>query len=318
MSTPEPGTCLKQDAYRILQIIENIRANPLEKKKYDKIFDLVKPKVYHVLDTVIREDSLGVPLRIYYPNKKSMRETYPIVFYIHGGAFMYGDIEKYDLLAKKISLATKSIVSSVEYRLAPDHPFPAAIDDSYCALEWVANHAEDLGGSKNGICVMGSSAGGNIATVLTLKSREKGYPNIACQVLYYPCTTFEETEFPSRLFFLCDSTRSYMLTEEVLRKCRTAYLGPNSDIHDPFLSPLAAKLDSELPPALIFTAQCDPLRDEAKLYARELAKAGVEVNYTEYEGSIHGFLSFYMVLDEGKKSLRESRDFIHDHADLQK
>ena len=138
LATSEPGTCLHVDAYRLLKIIDKVRNNPLEKEKNKKIFDAIEPRVHCVKDTLIKKDSLCVPLRIYYPSKKCMKEARPIIFYIHGGAFVYGNIEQYDMLAKKIARSSRSIVTSVDYRLAPDHPFPCAIEDSYCALEWVA------------------------------------------------------------------------------------------------------------------------------------------------------------------------------------
>ncbi len=316
LRTAEPGTCLHPDAYRVLKAIEKIEGNPFENKRNRRVINLVEPRVYKVIDTIVRSDSLIVPLRIYYPDKKSTSEVYPIIFYIHGGAFMYGNIEQYDMLAKKICRTTKAIVSSVEYRLAPAHPYPAAINDSYCALNWVAENAERIGGHEEGVYVMGSSAGGNIATVLTLKSRDFKGPKIAGQILFYPPTTFLETEFPSRLNFFRDSLRSYMLTEELCRKCKKNYLGTYTNYSDPYISPAEAALSSDLPSALIFTAQCDPLRDDGRIYAELLMAAGVDVSYIESKGMIHGYLSFYLILKEARRSLLKCREYIHTHSEL--
>lgn len=314
--TAEPGTCLRLDAYRMLKIIEQVRENPLDNRKGKRFFDAIEPRVHCIKDTLIKKDSLCVPLRIYYPRRQCLSEVHPIIFYVHGGAFVYGSIEKYDMLARKIARSTNCIVTSVDYRLAPEHPFPCAIEDSHCALRWVVSNARELGGKEDAVCVMGSSAGGNIATVLTLKSKDIGYPGIACQVLYYPPTTFLQTEFPSRIYFLRDSLRSYFLTEELMMECRKKYLGNNKNIADRYLSPLEAKLGPDLPPALIITAQCDPLRDEGRLYAEKLQEAGTYVEYKEYPGQIHGFLSFYMLLNDGKKSLKQTREFIYRQIDL--
>lgn len=315
LATAEPGTCFHPDAYRMLQTIQRLRKNPNLFENNKKLFTRFSPRVHCVKDTVVREDSLAVPLRIYYPHKTCMKEPYPLIFFIHGGAFMYGCIDDYDMLAKKIARSTRSIVTSVEYRLAPDHPFPAAIDDSYCALKWVADNLEEIGGRDDALFVMGSSAGGNIATVLTLLSQNRDGPDITGQILYYPPTTFLETEFPSRMLFLKDTARYYFLTEELLKKCKTCYMGDFCDERDCRLSPLEAELSPELPDALIFTAQCDPLRDEGNLYAEKLRESGIEVVNIEYEGMIHGFLSFYMMLNPGRESLKVTQSFVHSYLD---
>lgn len=313
LSTAEEGTCFHPDAYRLLRTIQKIRDNPILFENNKQLFTLFEPRVHCVKDTVIRKENLTVPLRIYYPDKECQTEAYPVIFYIHGGAFMYGSVADYDMLAKKIARATRSIVTSVEYRLAPDHPFPAAIDDSYCALQWVSDHMEELGGIEDGLFIMGSSAGANIATVLCLLSHEREKPKLSGQILYYPVTTFCDISFPSRTLFLKDTTRYYFLTDSLVRKCKNCYMGTFTDDRDPRLSPLGAELHPDLPAALIFTAQCDPLRDEGNLYAQKLRENGIEVQNIEYKGMIHGFLSFYMVLNDGKKSLKVSRDFVHDH-----
>ena len=132
-----------------------------------------------------------------------------------------------------------------------------------------------------------------------------------CQILYYPPTTFEEKVFPSRRYFLLDTTRTYLLSEEFVRKSKESYIPPEISVSNPYVSPLKANLEKKLPPVLIMNAQIDPLRDDGRLYAEKLEKAGQNVTYIEYPGILHGFFNFYMIFDEGVESMKKAKDFTY-------
>ena len=241
-----------------------------------------------------------------------MRTPTPIVLYIHGGGFIAGNLDEYDMTVRKLAKMTGAMYVSAGYRLASEHPYPAAVNDTYAAWKWLLANVSVLNGDPARMYIMGSSAGGNLATVVTLKCRDEGTRMPDGQMLFYPPTTFREIEFPSRSYFTSDDEKSYLLTEEFIRRSKTAYMGTYKNETDPYLSPLDASLDNTLPPALIQTAQCDPLRDEAKLYAEKLRRNGVYTRYIEYEGMIHGFLSFWMFFPEGRQSMREVRQFMQE------
>jgi acetyl esterase len=313
-ATPEPGTYLDPNAYRILMALDRVKGKDMDSDIPLRLINLVEPHMYKVIDTIVCYVEYDVPVRLYYPNRQTYEAPSPVILYVHGGGFIKGSVEAYDMAVKKLARKTNSIIVSVDYRLAPEHPFPAALNDSYAVLEWLYEHKKEIGGSEGRICVMGDSAGGNLATVLALKCRDEGKDYIACQVLYYPTTTFVETEYPSRLYFLRDSARSYLLSEDFVRRAKEDYLGGFGNEKHPYLSPLEANLDGELPPALIMTAECDPLRDEGRHYAELLHDMGHEVIYLEFEGMIHGFFNFYMFFEESRESMDLVKSFISQHA----
>ena len=276
------------------------------------MIDIIEPAVNKVIDTRVSHDSYDVPIRIYYPYKKTVQNPAQAIFYIHGGGFMYGSIEEYDMAVKKLARITEKIIIAVDYRLAPAHPFPAALEDVDAVLKWIVSNRKCLGIAGDKIILMGDSAGANLATVLALKARDENRDCILAQILFYPPTTFVEREFPSRVHFLLEDERSYMLSEEFVRTSKESYL-PDSVTEDfKYVSPFEADLSGDLPPVLMVTAQVDPLRDDGKFYAEKLEKAGQEVTYVEYEGMIHGFLNFYMVLPQGKEAMKLVRDYLSD------
>lgn len=311
-ATAEPGTCLHPRAFRFLKALERVETNPYNNEFTKRLINLMEPNVFKEVDTLVAHSEYDVPIRIYYPTRASAEKPTPVIIFIHGGAFMYGSIEEYDMAVKKIARITNKIIISIDYRLAPEHPFPAALNDVTAVMDWVLKNMENIGGDGGKITLMGDSAGANLATALALKSRDDNRDDILCQILYYPPTTFVENEFPSRLYFLRDERRTYLLTEELLRKTKESYLPDTIQEINPYASPLLADLNGELPPALIFTAEIDPLRDDGRRYANRLKAAGQEVTYIEYEGIIHGFLNFYMVFPEAKKSMKLVRDFVKD------
>ncbi len=317
LATPEPGTCMDPMAYRLLVKLNEIMDQPEEERPNERLIRLFEPSVKKTIDTTIQKNGLHIPMRVYYPDRKSLREKRPIIVFIHGGGFISGSIDDYDLVVKKLARKTDAIIVSVGYRLAPDYPFPAGFNDAYTAFLWVSEHAGEIGGDESAICIMGDSAGGNLATAVALRAEREEGPPIACQVLYYPSVTFVDESFPSREYFARQEMEegvSFVLTEELLYRIKNAYMGEMHDETHPYLSPLEAPLDQPLPPALIFTAQCDPLRDEGREYATRLSESGTSTRHVEYDGMIHGFLSFYMILKEGREAMNLTSEYIDSHT----
>jgi acetyl esterase len=205
--------------------------------------------------------------------------------FFHGGGFVIGDIETHDDQARLLCRDVGMVVVSVDYRLAPEHPFPAGFEDCLAATRWVGEHVDALGGDPDRIVVGGDSAGANFAATVALAARETG-PKLAAQLLIYPGVDFvHEAEYPSRE----ENAEGYLLTAEDMLWFRENYLPEGTDLSDPRASPIRAADLSGAPPAVIGTAEFDPLRDEGEAYAKALADAGVEVRLQRYDGMIHGF-----------------------------
>jgi acetyl esterase len=225
-----------------------------------------------------------IPIRIYAPDAPAPR---PALVYFHGGGWVVCDLDTHDVVCTAIARRSGAVVVAVDYRLAPEHKFPAAVIDSYAATAWVASNAEKLGIDPKRISVGGDSAGGNLAAVVSLKSRDEDGPAIALQVMVYPVTDLSSFDTPSYREF----GENHYLTKSEMEWFRGHYLRSMEDARDPHASPLLALDLSELPPALIITAECDPLRDEGQAYAKRLEYDGVPVTYTCYAGMIHPFFS---------------------------
>ena len=313
-ATPEPGTYLKPSAYAILEIINDITDDPESfEKPVDWVYKIFTPNQKKTLDTTIVFRELRVPIRIYYPTKESLNGDQPVTLFIHGGGFSYGSVEEYDMMAGKLAKITGTILVSVEYRLAPEYPFPAALNDCYSLLGWVRENAFEIGGDTSRICLMGDSAGGNLAAALTLRFRDEKMPQPACQVLIYPWVTFVDILYYSRIYFGLCADKTYVIDDAFLRQVRSDYMGDLADERNPYLSPLEATLTPDLPPALVITAECDPLRDGGRAYARKLESAGVDVVHMEYSGMIHGFMNFHMFISDAVDAMKQIRDYL-DHV----
>jgi acetyl esterase len=236
----------------------------------------------------VRELSIPGPAgalraRLYRP--RSGERSLPGVVYFHGGGFIYGDIDTHDVVCRGIAQGTPCAVVSVDYRLAPENKFPAAVEDAFAATAWVAANCTALGIDPARLAVAGDSAGGNLAAVTALTARDRGAPALAMQVLVYPTTDLAaESESVSRF------GEGYLLTRESMRWVKRSYLRDERDAADWRASPLRARDLSGLPAAYIVTAGFDPLRDEGRAYAERLAQAGVSVTHESLEGQVHGFL----------------------------
>ena len=225
-----------------------------------------------------------IPIRVYTPDAPAPR---PALVYFHGGGWVVCDLDTHDVVCTAIAHRAGAVVIAVDYRLAPEHKFPAAVTDSYAATAWVASNVTKLGIDPKRISVGGDSAGGNLAAVVSLKSRDEDGPAIALQVMVYPATDLSSFDTPSYQEF----GENHYLTKSEMEWFRQHYLRSMEDARDPHASPLLASDLSRLPPVLIITAECDPLRDEGEAYAKRLANDGVAVTYTCYPGMIHPFFS---------------------------
>jgi acetyl esterase len=238
-----------------------------------------------------------VPVRIYTP---SGRGPFGILVYFHGGGWVIGNIETHDGLCRDLTNQAGVVTVSVDYRLAPEHKFPAGPEDCYAVTKWVGANAALLNGDAARIAVGGDSAGGNLSAVVTLMARERGGPKIAYQALIYPATD-AANDTPSQKEFGKDG---YILSKADMEWFYGHYLKAG-DAANPLASPARAKDFHGLPPALILTAAYDPLRDEGEAYGEALRKAGVPVKISRYEGVCHGFVSMAAAIDAGKKAVAE-------------
>ena len=265
---------------------------PLEEYRaaMDTIPPCIPPEVAKVEDMAVPGKAGDIPIRVYWP-EESM--NLPITVFYHGGGFVVGNIDTYDNMARLLAKKSSTMVVSVGYRLAPESTFPAAVEDAYAALEWISGNAGRIGGNPDRIAVAGDSAGGNLAAVISLMARDQERPDIDYQVLIYPATDLSRTETESYRNF----SKGFFLTKEEMEWFRSLYLPDEEDWRNPYASPLLAEDHGNLPPALVITAQFDPLRDEGEAYAELLREDGVPVKSIRYEGTIDGFLTLDVNLD---------------------
>jgi len=253
-------------------------------------------EVARVMDGTLPGPSGAMRTRTYVPDGAP---PMPGVVYFHGGGWVRGSIETHDVLCRALANDAGCVVISIDYRMAPEHTFPAAIDDCFAATRWVVEHAAELGIDARHLAVAGDSAGGNLAAAVTHLARAAGGPSLAFQALLYPVTDFDlDTSSYVR------NAEGYMLTREAMRFYWGLYLD-GADGSDVRASPLRASDFSGLPPALVITAEFDPLLDEGRAYADKLRAAGVPVTYSEYAGMVHGFMTSAGVLDQGQRAIEE-------------
>lgn len=270
------------------------------------LFDKTAPALDAPFEEVSRFERIGVPgpagnirVNLYAPQPRSAGPS-PLLVYFHGGGFVVGSLESYDRLCRVLANRTGCLVASVDYRLAPEHKFPAAPDDCIAALRWLAEHAAEVGADPSRIAVGGDSAGGNLAAVTALQARDGG-PKLAFQLLVYPCTGARQDE-PSHFAF----AEKLLLTRKSVVWFYEQYIDREADRGDWRLAPLLAPALEGLPPALLIVAGHDPLRDEGIAYAERLKAAGVRVEYANYEGMVHGFFSLSGALDAGRQAIAQS------------
>ncbi|OMC30395.1 lipase [Mycobacterium colombiense] len=258
--------------------------------------------------TIAHGERTDIPVRIYWPDNDV--SPLPVVVFYHGGGFCLGDLDTHDPVARTHAVGAEAIVVSVGYRLAPEHPFPAGVDDCWAALQWVAENAAELGGDPDNIAVAGDSAGGNLAAVTALLARDNGGPALRFQLLWYPTVT-ADLSLPA----YTDNAEAPILNREVIDAFLSWYV-PDLDITDPTalpttMAPANAADLSGLAPAYIGTAEHDPLRDDGARYAELLGAAGVPVELSNEPTLVHGFVSFALAIPAAAQATERGLTALH-------
>ncbi len=275
--------------------VEEVRAS------YDAMaqFSGTPEEVHNVEDRMIPGPAGEIPVRVYTPEGTS---PFPVLVFFHGGGWTIGTLNGYDGVCRALTNSAQCIVVSVDYRLAPEHKFPAAVEDAYAATEWVAQNAASISGDSARIAVGGDSAGGNLSAIVSQMARDKSGPKLVYQLLIYPATDY----FIPGTASMHENADGYFLTRDSIVWFWNNYSNSEEDAHNPMMAPLHAKDFHNLPPALVITAEYDPLRDEGEMYAAKLQEAGVTVTSTRYNGMIHGFFTMAGLMDQSKVAIAEA------------
>jgi acetyl esterase len=259
--------------------------------------------VASVLNRSIPGPGGDLPLRIYTPNGNG---PFPLMVFFHGSGFVLCSLDTHDGVCRNLCGAAGCVVVSVDYRLAPEHKFPAGPEDCYAATKWAAEHAGQLNADPGRVVIAGDSAGGNMVAVTALMIRDKDGPALRGQLMIYPVTDY----FNSRHRSYTENAEGYGLTAAGMQWFWAQYLNSESEADNPLVSPLRAKDLRGLPPALIITAEYDILRDEGELYGERLVEAGVPTKVVRYDGMNHGFFQMYGIVDKAKQALEESATWL--------
>jgi acetyl esterase len=251
-----------------------------------------------VADHRVKVDGGEITVRAYTPAGAG---PFPALVFFHGGGWVIGDIQTHDGICRSLANAAGAVVVSVDYRLAPEHKYPAAAEDSFAATRWVASEARRLNVDPSRIAVGGDSAGGNLAAVVALMARDRGGPALAFQLLVYPVTqhAFDTASYR-------ENSEGYLLTRASMEWFWNHYLRSAADGRQAYASPMLAASLERLPPALVMTAEYDPLRDEGEGYADSLRRAGVPVTVTRYKGLVHGFFRWINLVDQARAARDEA------------
>ena len=260
-----------------------------------------------VEDRAIAANGSALPVRIYTPEGSA---PFPVIVYYHGGGWVVGDLDTQDMIARGLAAGATSVVVSVDYRLAPEHRFPAAVDDAWAALCWAAAHAPDIGGDAGRLAVAGDSAGGVLAAAVALMARDAGGPALRAQVNFYgSCNTPSPDSASARAF-----AGGPILTEDDVAYFWSLYLADPSQREDFRACPFRAASHVGVASAFIGTAECDPTRDDAEAYAAKLRAAGVTVEARRYPGMVHGFVSWIGFLPGAREAMADACAFLTKHC----
>ncbi len=258
-----------------------------------------KPEVASVVERSIAGPGGPLTLRIYTPRGAG---PFPLMSFFHGGGFVLCSLDTHDGMCRNLCAGIGCVVVSVDYRLAPEHKFPAALDDCLAATRWTAEHADELKGDATRLMVAGDSAGGNFAAVTALRARDEGGPRLCAQMLIYPVTDHYSADLPS----MRDNAEGYGLTRAAMRYYWDHYLNDASEARHALAAPRHAASLANLPPTLIVTAEYDPLRDEGEDYGAALVRAGVPVTLRRWLGVNHGFFFFPGVVERATSAVDEA------------
>lgn len=268
------------------------------------LMDEPAPPLPRIENVTIPGPAGAIPARVYDP---AGTPGLPVAAYFHGGGWVQGDLETHHGLCARLAQRAGALVVSIDYRLAPEHKFPAAVDDCLAAYGWLRAHARELGGDPARVAVAGDSAGGNLAAVVSQHAARAGLPAPTCQVLIYPAVDFA-LDTPSHR----DLAEGHVIPRDRILWYSEQYLPADADRMDPRASPLRARDVTGQPPALIVTGGFDPLRDEGRAYADRLRAAGVDVVYREYPGQIHAFVSLTKAIPQGLACTLEIGDYLRE------
>lgn len=252
--------------------------------------------IAEIKDLQIQGPAGNIPIRIYFPGTKSVL---PVLLFVHGGGWLLGNLDTHETLCRYIANKANCLLVAVDYRLAPENPYPAALDDVYSALLWVSENIAKFGGDAGRIGIFGDSSGGNIAAAIAIKSRDQNGPSLVSQLLAYPVTNTNKLETESYKNY----ANGYGLLKSMMAWYIKQYLRDHEQSLEPFVSPLLCENLANLPPTCILTAEFDVLRDEGEAYAKKLKEAGNEVTCIRYNGLPHGFLLRDAILKEKSKIL---------------
>ena len=269
------------------------------------LMDEPAPALARIADITIPGPAGAIPARVYDPAPGATPR--PVATYFHGGGWVQGDLETHHGLCARLAQRSSAIVVAIDYRLAPEHKFPAAVDDAFAAYRWLRSHAAELGGDPMRVAVAGDSAGGNLAAVVSQLAASGGVPVPTCQVLIYPAVDFAlDTASHGEL------ADGHVIPRDRILWYMEQYLPAGVDRNEPRASPIRAKDLAGQPPALIVTAGFDPLRDEGHAYAERLRAAGVAVVDREYPGQIHAFVSLTKAIPQGLECTWEIADYLQE------
>lgn len=262
--------------------------------------------LHAVQDLTVPTAAGEVPVRVYTPDEA---ERHGLLVYFHGGAFFLGSLDIHDHVARSLAKETGHKVISVGYRLAPEAAFPAGLDDCYGVVRWAADNAESLNWDGGNLAVAGDSSGGNFAAAVAVKAHDDGFAGITHQILFYPSLDldFDEDRYPS----MRENATGYGLETAGLAPFNAFYLDSGADPADPLVSPIKRGDLAGLPPALILTAEHDPLRDEGELYGQRLLGFGVQASVTRYAGANHGFVQNFSWIPEFHRAFTETSEFLN-------
>jgi acetyl esterase len=274
-----------------MEVLAKMRANtsPQEVKQMLKALGIELEPVAHIEDRVIPGPTGDIPVRLYTPEGVG---PFPVLVFFHGGGWIAGNLETHDPLCRSVCHVAGCLVLSVDNRLAPEHKFPAGVHDCYAATCWMASHATEFNGDPLQIAVGGDSAGGNFAAVVAQMIRDKGGPALVFQLLFWPPMDFRITTASWKDY------DGYLMTSQDFIIVRDLYLNHEEEQWHPYAAPLLATDLHGLPPALIITAECDPLRDGGEQYGQRLLAAGVPATISRYDGMLHGFISMKTIVPE--------------------
>lgn len=278
------------------------QARAFQSASVTKINNAPEP-VHRLENRTITGPGGALDLRIFWPSDAT---DLPICVYLHGGGFVIGDLDSHDPLCRCLANRSGAIVVSVDYRLAPEHCYPAAVEDSSAALEWVAANASALGGDPTRLAVAGDSAGGNLAAVAAHRAVDAGGPALRCQALIYPVTDHGRGDHESRRAM----SEIFPIPTPVMEWFHEHYFGHAESVFKQDASPVRREDMSGLPPTLVLTAGLDPLRSEGRTYAERLEAAGVDVKYSQYDQTIHGFMQMGRIIPTAVDAIDEVGDYL--------